>query len=109
MKHPFHTLFYIGFFTMVFIGGFLSLVIINLKEILPSKFSDNQEVVVTKDVIVPTPIKQLVTPTTQVKPIEKVIPKESPKTTTTILAPVVPVPVVDSTIKSETIDSTKTP
>ena len=106
MKHPFHTLFYIGFFTMVFIGGFLSLLLMNLKDILPSSFERNQEVVVEKDVIAPTQIKTIASPTVSTKPIEKVVPKETPKTNTT---PVVVVlkPTVDSIV--EPIDSSKIP
>lgn len=108
MKHPFHTLFYIGFFTMVFIGGFLSLILMNLKDILPSSSKRNQEVVLEKNVIVSTPIKTLTSPTTPIKPIEKVVPKETPKTNTT---PVVVVlkPTVDSIPKVEPIDSSKIP
>lgn len=107
MKHPFHTLFYIGFFTMVFIGGFLSLVLMNLKDILPSSFERNQEVI-SKDVIVPTPIKTLTSPTVPIKPIEKVIPKETPRTITDPVV-VAPKPTVDSTTSVEPIDSSKTP
>lgn len=108
MKHPFHTLFYIGFFTMVFIGGFLSLVLLNLKDILPSSFEQKQLVVVSKDIIVPTPIETLTSPTPPIKPIEKVVPKEISKINT-IPEVVVPKPTVDSVIKVEPIDSLKTP
>lgn len=103
MKHPFHTLFYIGFFTMVFIGGFLSLVLMNLKDILPSSFERNQEVI-SKDVIVPTPIKTLTSPTVPIKPIEKVIPKETQKSdkNTVVATPNAPIqdtlPPKDSTV-----------
>ena len=73
MKHPFHTLFYIGFSTMIFVGTFLGLLVINIKDILPSTFSDSEPRVVNRDVIVTAPIKILGEPTPQKKPIEKVI------------------------------------
>ena len=73
MKHPFHTLFYIGFSTMIFVGTFLGLLVINIKDILPSAFSDREPRVVNRDVIVTTPIEILGEPTPQTKPIEKVI------------------------------------
>lgn len=93
---------------MVFIGGFLSLILMNLKDILPSSFKRNQEVVVEKNVIVSTPIKTLTSPTLPIKPIEKVIPKETPRTITDPVV-VVPKPTVDSTTNVEPIDSSKTP
>lgn len=73
MKHPFHTLFYIGLSTMLFIGAFLSLLVINLKDILPSTFSKNESRVVNQDPIVVTPIEILSEPTPQPKPTEKVV------------------------------------
>lgn len=81
MKHPFHTLFYIGFSVMLFTGGFLTLVLFNLKEILPSVFDKNQELVVREDVIETKPYKILSQPTIEIKPIDKVIVKETPKNT----------------------------
>ena len=100
MKHPFHTLFYIGFSTMIFVGTFLGLLVINIKDILPSAFSDSEPRVVNRDVIVTAPIEILGEPTPQKKPIEKEIPKETPK----------PILVEDTVVKEvKTIDSSKTP
>ena len=109
MKHPFHTLFYIGFSTMIFVGTFLSLLVINIKDILPSAFSDIEPRVVNRDVIVTAPIEILGEPTHQKKPIEKEIPKETPKLIL-VSEPIVLKPVTEDTVVKEvkTIDSSKT-
>lgn len=109
MKHPFHTLFYIGFSTMIFVGTFLSLLVINIKDILPSAFSDIEPRVVNRDVIVTAPIEILGEPTPQKKPIEKEIPKETPKLIL-VSEPIVLKPVTEDTVVKEvkTIDSSKT-
>ena len=73
MKHPFHTLFYIGLSTMLFLGTFLSLLVINIKDILPSTFGKSEPQIVNQDPIVATPIEILSGPTPQTKPIEKVV------------------------------------
>ena len=104
MKHPFHTLFYIGFSTMIFVGTFLGLLVINIKDILPSAFSDSEPRVVNRDVIVTTPIEILSGPTPQTKPIEKVIvTKKTEKT--------VELPIQGDSTKTlpEKKDSTETP
>ena len=104
MKHPFHTLFYIGFSTMIFVGTFLGLLVINIKDILPSAFSDSELRVVNRDVIVTTPIEILSGPTPQTKPIEKVIvTKKTEKT--------VELPIQGDSTKTlpEKKDSTETP
>ena len=104
MKHPFHTLFYIGFSTMIFVGTFLGLLVINIKDILPSAFSDSELRVVNRDVIVTTPIEILSGPTPQTKPIEKVIvTKKTEKT--------VDLPIQGDSTKTlpEKKDSTETP
>jgi hypothetical protein len=104
MKHPFHTLFYIGLSTMLFVGTFLSLLVINIKDILPSTFSDSEPRVVNRDVIVTTPIEILSGPTPQTKPIEKVIvTKKTEKT--------VELPIQGDSTKTlpEKKDSTETP
>ena len=109
MKHPFHTLFYIGFSTILFIGAFLSLLVINLKDILPSALSEREPRVVNRDVIAATPIKILSEPTPQIKPIEKVVPKETPKPIS-VSVPSVLKPVTPDTVVNEvkTTDSLKT-
>ena len=109
MKHPFHTLFYIGLSTMLFVGTFLSLLVINIKDILPSTFSKSESRVVNQDPIVATPIEILSGPTPQTKPIEKVVTKETSKPIT-VSVPIVPKPVtVDTVVKEiKTIDSSKT-
>ena len=104
MKHPFHTLFYIGFSTMIFVGTFLGLLVINIKDILPSTFSDSEPRVVNRDVIVTTPIEILSGPKPQTKPIEKVIvTKKTEKT--------VELPIQEDSTKTlpEKKDSTETP
>ena len=110
MKHPFHTLFYIGFLTMLFVGTFLTLLVINIKDILPSTLGKSELRVVNRDVIVTAPIKILSEPTPQIKPIEKVIPKETPKPIL-VSEPIVLKPVTEDTVVKEvkTIDSSKTP
>jgi hypothetical protein len=109
MKHPFHTLFYIGLSTMLFVGTFLSLLVINIKDILPSAFSDSEPRVVNRDVIVTAPIEILGEPTPQKKPIEKEIPKETPKPIL-VSESIVLKPVTEDTVVKEvkTIDSSKT-
>jgi hypothetical protein len=80
MKHPFHTLFYIGFLTMLFVGTFLTLLVINIKDILPSTLGKSELRVVNQDPIVAIPIEILSGPTPQIKPIEKVVvPKKTEK------------------------------
>jgi hypothetical protein len=110
MKHPFHTLFYIGFLTMLFVGTFLTLLVINIKDILPSTLGKSELRVVNQDPIVAIPIEILSGPTPQIKPIEKVIPKETPKPIL-VSEPIVLKPVTEDTVVKEvkTIDSSKTP
>jgi hypothetical protein len=109
MKHPFHTLFYIGLSTMLFVGTFLGLLVINIKDILPSAFSDSEPRVVNRDVIVTAPIEILGEPTPQKKPTEKEIPKETPKPIL-VSESIVLKPVTEDTVVKEvkTIDSSKT-
>ena len=109
MKHPFHTLFYIGLSTMLFVGTFLSLLVINIKDILPSTFGKSEPQIVNQDPIVATPIEILSGPTPQTKPIEKVIPKETPKPIL-VSEPIVLKAVTEDTVVKEvkTIDSSKT-
>jgi hypothetical protein len=108
MKHPFHTLFYIGFLTMLFVGTFLTLLVINIKDILPSTLGKSELRVVNQDPIVATPIEILSGPTPQIKPIEKVVPKENPKPIL-VLEPIISKPVIVDTIVKEikTTDSSK--
>ena len=84
MKHPFHTLF-------------------------PSAFSNIEPRVVNRDVIVTAPIEILGEPTPQKKPIEKEIPKETPKPIL-VSESIVLKPVTEDTVVKEvkTIDSSKT-
>ena len=108
MKHPFHTLFYIGLTTMIFIGGFVTLILINIKDLLPSSFGVKSEVIVRQDVINTKPYEVLSQPTVEIKPIETVIIKKTPKSTP-IPVQKVEVPKVDTTIISKEIpDSSQT-
>ncbi len=66
---------------MLFTVSFLTLFLVNIKEILPSVFDKNQEVVVREDVINSKPYKILSEPTPQPKPTEKgVVRKKIEKT-----------------------------
>ena len=96
MKHPFHTLFFIGLSTMLFVGTFLSLLVINIKDILPSTFGKSEPQIVNQDPIVATPI-------------EKVVPKENPKPIL-VSEPIGLKPIIVDTLVKEikTIDSSKT-
>lgn len=109
MKHPFHTLFYIGFSTILFVGAFLTLLVINIKDIFPLAFSEREPRVVNRDVIDAAPIKILSEPTPQIKPIEKVVPKDTPKPIS-VSIPIVLKPVTPDTVVKEvkTTDSLKT-
>lgn len=79
MKNPFHTLFYIGLSTMLFILSFLTLILVNIKELLPSFLNEKPKIVIRQDVINSQPYKILNQPTIKIKPIEEVITKQTPK------------------------------
>lgn len=78
MKHPFHTLFYIGFSVMSFVVSFIFLILINLSDIIP--FSSQKEVtVVDTEVIEGGPMKLLNPNPPDLKPIQKILSKQTPK------------------------------
>jgi hypothetical protein len=104
MKHPFHTLFYIGLSIMLFTGSFLILFLVNIKEILPSVFDKNREVVVREDVINSKPYKILSQPTIKIKPIDKVIVKETPKNTQPPVPKIEDVPNITTNITEKVVN-----
>ncbi len=81
----------------------------NITRFLPDGISEREPRVVNRDVIAATPIKILSEPTPQIKPIEKVVPKETPKPIS-VSVPIVLKPVTPDTVVNEvkTTDSLKT-
>jgi hypothetical protein len=95
MKHPFHTLFYIGFSVMLFTVSLLVLLLVKISDMLPL-FSKENVSVINTEVIKDDSVKLSKPITPEVKLIQKVLIKQSSE-------PKVDIPV--NFVTTETLDS----
>jgi hypothetical protein len=95
MKHPFHTLFYIGFSVMLFAVSLLVLLLVKISDMLPL-FSKENVSVINTEVIKDDSVKLSKPITPEVKPIQKGLIKQSSE-------PKVDIPV--NLVTTETLDS----
>jgi hypothetical protein len=108
MKHPFHTLFYIGFSVMLFTVSLLVSLLVKISDMLPL-FSKENVSVINTEVIKCDSVKLSKPITPEVKPIQKVLIKQSSEPKVDIPVNLVTTETIDSNVVSTNDSTSKTP